>query len=113
MPPCPPSVSCSCLRQPAVLYDFPLLLTMHDLPGEIDVRHRGVGAGLVDRDGHSRGGRLTDLHGLPNDRLEDLVVREIAQRIEHVATQDRAAVIEGGEEAQHLEFWVEPRLHGP
>src|SRR5437762_7225290 len=78
------------------------LVSTDDLPCEIDERLRGVRLLVVFGDRHARGGRLADLHGLADDRVEDLVVPDLLQRLEHVAAEDRAAVVERREHAEHF-----------
>src|SRR5207253_4553137 len=103
------------MREPASRKDFDRgrsLVSTDDLPCEIDVRLRGVRLLVVFSDRDARGGRLTDLHRLANYGIEDLMVTEILERLEHVAAKDRAAVVEGREQAEHLELGIEPALHG-
>src|SRR5688500_3500224 len=101
------------MRLPAARNDFPLppLLSTDHLLREIDERLRGVRLRLIDGDRHAGRGRLADLHGLPDDRREHRVLAQVLQRIKHVTPEDRAAVVEGGQEAQHPQVRVQPRLH--
>src|SRR2546421_12780913 len=97
MPGCA-SDSCEKMRVPASRNDFDALglalVSTDDLPRELDVRLRGVRLLVVFGDRHACGRGLADLHGLADHRVEDLVIAEIFQRVEHVATQDGAAVVE-------------------
>src|SRR5205807_2059402 len=88
MPGCA-SVSCEKIRAPASRNDFVAfglsLVSTDDLPRELDVRLRGVRLPVVFGDGHAGRRRFADLHRLPNDRFEDLMVAEVLERLEHVA----------------------------
>src|SRR5207302_9570754 len=109
--PCWASRSCWKMRVPASRNDLPLLVSIRHLLREVDEGLRRVRLRVVHRDRHASGRRLADPHRLTDDGPEDLVVAEIAQRVEHVAPEDRAAVVERGEHPEHLELRVEPRLH--
>src|SRR6267143_5243455 len=113
MPGCT-SASCRKIRSPASRKDFlgRLLVSTDHLLREVDEASCGVALGLVHGDRNARGGRFADLYGLTDHRGEHLVISEILERVEHVAREDRAAVIERREQPVHLETWVEPRLHG-
>src|SRR5438552_1539122 len=108
------SLSCWKIRSPASrkLFLGRLLVSTDHLLGKVHEALRRVAPGLVDGDLHARGGRFADLHGLTDDGAEHLVVTEILQRVEHVAREDRAAVVEGRKQTEHLEVGVEPVLHG-
>src|SRR3954471_1018726 len=95
MPGCA-SASWPKIRCPASRNDFVRgrsLVSTDDLLREIDERLRGVRLLVIGGDRHARGGRFADLHGLTDHRVEHLVLAEILQRIEHVAREDRAAVV--------------------
>src|SRR5437762_1199310 len=110
--PCWACRSCWKILVPASRNDLPLLVSTCHLLGEIDEGFRGVRLGVVDRDRHAGGRRLADLHRLTDDGPEDLVVAEVAQRLECVPAEDGAAVVERRQHAEHLELRVEPVLHG-
>src|SRR6266542_2206156 len=109
--PCCASRSCWKMRVPASRNDFPEgLLSIDHLLREIEEGLGRVGARVVHGDRYAGCRRFADLHRLADDRLEHLVVAEIAQRLEHVPREDRAAVVEGRQEAEHRELGVEPGL---
>src|SRR5438132_3591051 len=112
--PCWASRSCSKMRVPASRNDLPplLLVSIRHLLREVDERFRRVRLRVVHRDRDAGGRRFADPHRLTDDGPEDLVVAEVAERIEHVAAEDRAAVVEGGQHPEHLELRVQARLHG-
>src|SRR5258705_4806126 len=102
MPGCA-SDSCWKIRLPASRNDLVLsrggLVSTDDLTREIDERLRGVRLSVVLGDRHAGRRGLADLHGLADHRVEDLVVPDLFQRVEHVASEDRAAVVERREHA--------------
>src|SRR5437899_439752 len=110
------SISCWKMRVPASRKLLPwrggLLVSTNNLLCEVDEALGRVGARLIDGDRDARGGGLADLHRLTDHRVEDLVVAQVLERIEHVTPEDRPAVVEGREQAQHLELGVEARLDG-
>src|SRR5438094_473407 len=108
------SVSCAKMRPPASRNDLRgrgLLVSTDHLLGQVHEALRRIAPWLVDSDRDASGGRLADLDGLTDDRVEDLVVAEVLERIEHVAREDRSAVVEGRQQTKDLEIRVEPRLH--
>src|SRR2546423_3667587 len=108
------SASCRKIRSPASRKDFlgRLLVSTDHLLRQVDEASCSIALGLVDGDRNARGGRFADLYGLTDHGGEHLVISEILERVEHVAREDRAAVIERREQPVHLETWGEPRLHG-
>src|SRR2546428_11840430 len=107
------SLSCAKIRLPASRKDLVFgrsLVSTDDLPCEIDERLRGVRLPVVFGDRHACGGCLADLHGLADDGVEDLVIPDLLERVEHVASEDRAAVIEGREHAEHFHVRVQAAL---
>src|SRR5438105_12798313 len=110
--PCWASRSCWKIRVPASRNDLPLLVSTCHLLREIDEGLRRVRLGVVDGDRHARGRRFADLHRLTDDGPEDLMVAEVSQGLEHVAAEDRAAVVERRQHAEHLQLGVEPILDG-
>src|SRR2546428_1196160 len=114
MPGCA-SVSCWKMRLPAERNDLlraagGLLVSTDDLLREIVEALRGLRAWVIRRDRDAGGRCLAHLHRLADDRVEHLVVAELAQRIEHVPREDRAAVVEGRQQSEHLQLRVEPTL---
>src|SRR5687767_4416123 len=105
MPGCA-SVSCWKIRLPASRNDFllceGLLVSTDDLLRELGETLRRVGPWFVYADRDAGRGRLADLHRLPDHRVEHLVIAELAQRVEHVASQDRARVVERRQQFEHL-----------
>src|SRR5712691_1745978 len=98
MPGCA-SVSCWKMRLPAERNDLlraaggpcvplALLVSTDDLLREIVEALRGLGPWVIRRDRHAGGRCLAHLHRLADDRVEHLVVAELAQRIEHVPRED-------------------------
>src|SRR2546422_10263986 len=95
MPGCA-SVSCWKIRSPASRKDFRgrLLVSTDHLLRQIDEALCRIALGLVHRDRDARGGRFPDLYGLSDHGGEHLVISKIFQRVEHVAREDRSAVVE-------------------
>src|SRR6266540_3304137 len=115
MPGCA-SVSCWKIRLPASRKDFllcedGLLVSTDHLLREVDKALRRVRARLVDGDGNAGCRRFADLHRLPDHGVEHLVIAELAQRVEHVAPEDRARVIERRQQSEHFQLWIEAGLH--
>src|SRR5579859_6821559 len=109
--PCWASRSCWKMRVPASRNDLPLLVSIRHLLREVDEGLRRVRLRVVHRDRDAGGRRFADLHRLTDDGPEDLVVTEVAQRVEHVASEDRAAVVERRQHPEDLELRVQPLLH--
>src|SRR3954451_8349929 len=84
-----------------------VLAKIDHLPGE-----GAIGSGRLGRRG-VRGGRpadqrrLTELHGLPDDRAEDVVVADDAQLVDHVLCQVRARVVEGRQQAEYAQVVIQ------
>src|SRR5437899_2065880 len=115
MMPLSTSLSCWKMRLPASRKLLPwrvLLVSTDYLLRKVDKALGRVGARLVDGDRDAGSGGLADLHRLSDHGVEDLVVAEVLERIEHVASENRPAVIERRQQAQHLESGVEARLNG-
>src|SRR5881396_53169 len=109
--------SCWKIRLPASRNDFllceaGLLVSTYHLPREIGEALRRIGPRFVHADRHARGGRLADLDRLTDDGLEDLVISELAQRVEHVAPEDRSRVVERRQQSEHFQFRIQTALHG-
>src|SRR6266850_3176914 len=107
------SASCRKIRSPASRKDFlgRLLVSTDHLLREVHEALCRIASGFVHGDRHARGGRFADLYGLSDDGGEDLVISEILQGVEHVAREDRAAVVERRQQAVHLEVWIQTGLH--
>src|SRR6266508_230736 len=114
MPGCA-SDSCWKIRLPAsrndFLWDDGLLVSTDHLPRKIDKALGRVRARLVHVDGNAGRRCLADLHRLPDDRVEHLVVAELAQRVEHVAPEDRARVVKRRKKSEHSQLGVQPALY--
>src|SRR2546427_766743 len=115
MMPLSTSLSCWKMRLPASRKLLPwrgLLVSTDYLLRKVDKALGRVGARLVDGDRDAGSGGLADLHRLSDHGVEDLVVAEVLERIGHVASENRPAVIKGREQTQYLESGVEARLNG-
>src|SRR2546430_2971566 len=112
MPGCT-SASCRKIRSPASRKDFlgRLLVSTDDLLRQVHEALRRIASRFVHGDRNARGGRFADLYGLPDHRGEHLVISEILQRVEHVAREDRPAVVERWQQAVDLETWIQTRLY--
>src|SRR5438132_11584841 len=112
MPGCE-SVSCWKIRSPASRNDFRgrLLVSTDHLLREVHEALCGIASRLVHGDRDARGGRFPDLDGLADHGGEHLVIPEIFERVEHVAREDRSAVVERRKQAVHLPIWIQARLH--
>src|SRR2546425_4634662 len=108
------SDSCWKMRSPASLNDFlcRLVVSTDHLLREVHEALCRIAPRFVHGDRHARGRRLADLHRLTDDRVEHLMVAEIPERVEHVASEDRAAVVEGRKKSVDLEVRIEARLDG-
>src|SRR5713226_6810974 len=85
--PCWASRSCWKIRVPASRNDLPLLERIRHLLREVEECLCRVRRGVVHGDGHAGRRRFADLHRLTDDGLEHLVVAEVAERVEHVASE--------------------------
>src|SRR5881397_2505603 len=112
MPGCE-SVSCWKILSPASRNDFlgRLLVSTYHLLRQIDEALCRIALGLVHGDRDARGRGFSDLYGLSDHGGEHLVISEIFQRVEHVAREDRSAVVERRKQAVHLEAWIQTRLY--
>src|SRR4051794_11684252 len=77
------------------------------LPGQFAIDARGIAGSCVRGDGPADERRLTELHGLADDAVEDMVVADDAQLVEHVPREIRPAIEERRQEAQDLEVAVQ------
>src|SRR5437773_4821408 len=112
MPGCT-SASCWKIRSPASRNDFRgrLLVSTDHLLRQIDEALCRIALGLVHGDRDARGGGFPDLDGLSDHGGEHLVIPEIFERVEHVAREDRSAVVERGKQTVHLQIRIQARLH--
>src|SRR5258708_9387077 len=102
--PCCASRSCWKMRVPASRHDLPLLVSISHLLREVEERLRRIRLRVVHGDRDAGGRRFADLHRLTDDGPEDLVVTEVAQRVEHVGAEDRAAGVESRQHGEHREL---------
>src|SRR6185369_917067 len=65
-----------------------------NLPGKLAVRPRRVGMCRIHRDRSPDERGLTELHGVADDRVEDVVIADDPQLLEHVAGEVRPAIEE-------------------
>src|SRR5436190_13162370 len=84
-----------------------VLAKFDDLPGKLAIRSGGFRLARVNGDGSTDEGCLAELHGVADDRVEDVVIADDPQLIEHVAGEVRTAVVEGREEAEDLQATVQ------
>src|SRR5438132_8247649 len=107
------SDSCWKIRSPASRNDFlgRLLVSTDHLLREVHEALCGIASRLVHGDRDARGGGFPDLYGLSDHGGKHLVISEIFQRVEHVAREDRSAVVERRKQAVHLEAWIQTRLY--
>src|SRR5713101_3726435 len=107
------SASCWKIRSPASRKDFlgRLLVSTDHLLRQVHEALCRIASGLVHGDRNACGGRLPDLYGLPDHGGEHLVIAEILERVEHVAREDGAAVVERREQPVHLEVWIQSCVH--
>src|SRR5664280_578029 len=77
-----------------------LLRELSECPGRL-------GAARVGGDRATGQRRLAQLHRVPDDRVEDVIVAELAEFVEHLAAKDRASVVEGWQEAENAEVAVQ------
>src|ERR1035437_1110392 len=77
-----------------------LLRELSECPGRL-------GAARVGGDRSTGQGGLAQLHGVPDDRVEDVMLAELSQLVEHLAPQDRSSVIERREQAEDSEVSVQ------
>src|ERR1035437_7043325 len=73
-----------------------LLRELSECPGSLGAARVGGNRATGQR-------RFAELHGVPDDRVEDVMLAELSQLVEHLAPQDRASVIEGWQQAQDAE----------
>src|SRR6478736_8685926 len=69
--------------------------TEDQLPGQLAVRLRGLVLGGERGDRRRGDGRIGELHGARDDRLEDLVAERVDDALEHLARVQRACVVHG------------------
>src|ERR1035437_7189128 len=85
------------------------LAKFDDLLRELAECPGGLGAAGVSGDRATGERCLAELHGVPDDRVEDVVLAELAQLVEHLAAQDRASVVERRKQAQDAEIAIQLR----
>ena len=83
------------------------LAKVDHLPGELAVGPRGVGGPGVRRDRSADERRLAELHGIADDGVEDVMVADDTQLVEHVAGEVRPGVEECRQQAEDPEVAVE------
>src|SRR5450759_4402307 len=69
----------------------------------------GVGAARVGGDRATGERRLAELHSAPDDRVKDVMLAELSQFVEHFTSEDRAPVVERGEQAENSKIAVQLR----
>src|SRR5687768_2865574 len=77
------------------------------LPREVAVGSRGVAASGVRRDRASDQRRLAELHGIPDDAGEDVVIADDPELVEHVSSEVGAPVVERRQEPEDAQVAVE------
>src|SRR3954467_8067664 len=77
------------------------------LPCQPTVCAGRLGVACVGSYGSANERCLAEANRLPNHVLEDVVVPQIAHLLEHVATEDRAAVVESRQQPEHLKTRVQ------
>src|ERR1035437_3759866 len=85
------------------------LAKFDDLLRELSECPGGLGAARVLGDRATGERRLAQLHGVPDDCVEDVMLAQLSQLVEHLATKDGAPVVEGREQAEDSEVAVELR----
>src|SRR5215210_231797 len=76
------------------------LAKIDHLPGEIAIGPSGLRLTRVRRDRSAGEWGLAELHRVPDDAVEDVMVADDSKFIEHVPGEVRAPVVERGQEAQ-------------
>src|SRR3954447_21596774 len=84
-----------------------VLAKFDHLPGKLSIRSRRFGLARVHRDRSADERRFPELHRVADDRVEDVVVADGAELIEHVACEFRPAVVERRQEAEDLQAAVQ------
>src|SRR5690349_17986975 len=84
-----------------------VLAKVDNLPCQLAVRARCLGAAGVGRDRTADERRLAQLHGVANDRVEHVVVAHDAQLVEHVPGEIGASVEERRQEAENAQAPVQ------
>src|SRR6478609_6531381 len=84
-----------------------VLLKFDHLPRELAVGASRVRRAGVRRDGPADERRLAQLHCLPDDRGEDVVIADDAELVEHVLREIGPTVVERRQQAENLEVLVE------
>src|SRR4051794_28882925 len=80
---------------------------IHHLSRKLAIRARRVARTGIRRDRPPDEWRLAELYGVPDDAREHVVVADHLQFLEHVLRKIRAAVIEGGQQAEDPEIAVQ------
>src|SRR6266550_9257596 len=83
------------------------LAKIDHLPGKVAIVSRRVGLAGVRRDWPPGKGCLTELHRVSNDAVEDVVVADHAQLIEHVAREICPAVVKGRQQPEDSKVAIE------
>src|SRR5450432_2825392 len=88
-------------RRRAAVARKSVLAKFDHLPRQLTIGPGRVGARCVRRNWPSRERSLTQLDRIPNDRVEDVVL------VEHLAAEDRAAVVERGQQAEDAQVAIQ------
>src|SRR4051812_16109632 len=84
-----------------------VLAKVDHLSRQLAIRASGFGLTRVDGDRSTHEGSLAELHRVPDDRVEDVMITDQLQLLEHVASQVGAAVEERREKPEDLEAAIE------
>src|SRR3954447_13373650 len=83
------------------------LAKVDDLPSELAIGPCRVRRSGIGRDRPSRKRGFAELHGVPDDAAEDMVVADDPELIQHVSSKVRAAVEEGRQQSENPEIAVQ------
>src|SRR6266540_1697621 len=84
------------------------LAKIDHLPSQLAVGTGSLRCTGVHRDRPPGQWRLAELDRISDDAVEDVMVADYPQLVEHVAGQKRPAIVEGRQQAQDPEVAVEP-----
>src|ERR1019366_552352 len=94
-------------RRRAAVARKSVLAKFNDLPCQLPIGSSRIGACGIRRHRPAGERRFAQLHGIPDDRIKDVMVAELAQLVEHLPAQDCPTVVERRKQAEYAQVAVQ------